>query len=780
MRVFVSANTGERADQRIEQMLSAFQAYNLAGGNGFVPIDVGASASPHDMHIDPDRGLSRLPMLGILRSPSADLPILSTSEVAMLWHLPHSASGIQGIATPTSKGLLPMDEDVAEGILIGESHYQNQNKVVRLSKAMLRGNVGLVAQTQSGKSNLMALAIAQIMESEPEASVIVLDPHRRLAHALAGLVPKSRIPQTVFLSLADREFPFGLNLLDRMPKATKLGGSFDGESPVADGRNTDKLVDDVVVSLNEIWPDNWGPRMENYLRWAMLTLGYANEVLVADHQFLKWHDTTHTHVAQMKERILRNALTRLDMSTLVADLQSFMQLKRPPLGSISKEYDSLRQIYVELVQGMRDAASGVKSQASLTRLKYIGDLCERLTTFAKGGYKRSGISQRVYTDLMRSKKNTVQPLQYSLLDVTPILLHGDFRQRIVGAVTASGHRHVDRWWKDSFNVYRDTNYRLLLEMIQPVVSKMDRFNASTEARRIFGQPESTIDIPQIINNSGILIVDLAAGVVGQDTAALIGSTLMNWIAATLFAQQEVESGPSVKARPPIYIVIDEFQSLPGIDYAFMLSELGKYGARLVMGTQSLKFLDQVNEKARASWLDNTGTLFVFRCGAEDAEHLAKELAITDDNPLSITPNDIVGLPDFTCYVRVRNAKGKRRVFQCLTHRAPEPSKSIWNTVRTESRAKYCRPASEVDAWMGLAQDDQGLVDVMQGNTGGHHSPNAKNNGTMSMPDLTTNGSGKSSADLTQAVFVKRGILDERGGGLVTAEPALDEAGLDAE
>ncbi|NJM39249.1 MAG: ATP-binding protein [Anaerolineae bacterium] len=447
LRVFVDANSGERADERIQQMLSAFQAYNLAGGNGFVPKDVSLDALPHEMRIEENKGLSSLPVLGLLRSPQAELPVLSTSEVAMLWHLPHGMASLQGMDTPNAKAILPIDADVAEGILIGHSLYQNQRKAVRLSKAMLRGNVGLIAQTQAGKSNLMALAIAQIMQDEPEASVIVLDPHRRLAQALAGLVPKTRIEQAVFLSLADREYPFGLNLLDRLPKTS------DRAMPSAE-RYTDKLVSDVIGSLNEIWPDNWGPRMESFLRWSLLTLGYANEVMVADHAFLEWHRSACARMGYMRERLAANTLTRGDIGGVLADLQAFAALKRPPLGSISREHESLSRLYQILGAGMRDAANRVKSPEALSRLKNLRDLHERLETFAKSGYKRSGISQRIYN-------NPARPLQYSLLDVTPILLHGDFRQRIIGAVTGAGHRHVDRWWKDSFNVYRDTNYRLV-------------------------------------------------------------------------------------------------------------------------------------------------------------------------------------------------------------------------------------------------------------------------------------------------------------------------------
>lgn len=221
-------------------------------------------------------------------------------------------------------------------------------------------------------------------------------------------------------------------------------------------------------------------------------------------------------------------------------------------------------------------------------------------------------------------------------------------------------------------MFRTLNLRLLLDMITPVLTKLDRFAASDVARRIFGQPDSTLDIGAVLDDGGILLIDLAAGVVGQDTAALIGSTLMNWIASLLFArQQTVDDGRPPAPPRKVLIVIDEFQSLPGVDYAFMLSELGKYGAQLMMGTQSLGFLEQINAKTRTAWLDNTNTLFVFHCGGDDARTLAAELSITDYNPLTLSQSDIVGLPDYTCYVRSRDGMGGNRSFWCARSVCPK-------------------------------------------------------------------------------------------------------------
>ncbi len=704
IRVFVFARTTASADARASQMLAAFHAYNLAGANGFRAFEVLGDTRAQSLSFNASDGVRGLPFVGFLRRPWSDLPILNTHEVAALWHLPHAAAALQNIPVTTSKRLLPVSPASPSGIFIGTARHQSQSVAVRLSPEMLRGNIGLVARTQSGKSNLMALITSQLMAQDPDAAIIVFDPHRKLAETLAGLVPETRRDQAIFLSLADRDHPFGLNLLDRLPRSTK-----GLRARSAAERFADKMASDIIGTLEEIWKDNWGPRMENYLRWPLLTLARANEILIADAQFLTWRANTTKTIVELSERLAANRLTPTDEQKLFDDYVAFTQLERPPLGVISRQYDDLKILYERYDNARRGAMIGDATTAN-DRIPALADLATLLIEESKRGYKRSGISQRVYGPSNR-------PLQFTLLDVGPLLLHGDFRIKVLGALRPQAFRHIQSWWRDSFETYRYTSPRLLLEMVQPVLSKTDRFLASDIARRIFGQPESTVDIPGIVQEGGILIVDLAAGVVGQDTAALIGSTIINWVASVLFAQQEVRT--DAKKRN-VYIVIDEFQSVPGVDYAFILSELGKYGARMVMGTQSLRFLDQVNEKARSAWLDNTGTLFVFRCGADDAYELSRELSITDDNPLSITPSDIVGLPDFTCYVRARNGKGGQEVFCVETAKAPDPKPGDFERLWQASLNQCGRDAEAVDQWFALAQDEQGLPDLAKSPSGGHH------------------------------------------------------------
>ena len=540
----------------------------------------------------------------------------------------------------------------------------------------------------------------------------MLDPHRRLAETIAGLIPPARQKDAIYLTLANRERPFGLNLLHRLPASQRLSYLASATAKFAD-----KMTSDIIGTLNEIWPDNWGPRMENFLRWPLLTLGHANEIMIADHNYVAWREEwLHTGIT-LSQSITQGAFTQIDARMLQQSIHEFNNLQAPPLGEIAKEYEQYKTLFAELVALMREQVreNRTAGMALSTKLKELNKLVRQSLA---AQHKPSGISRRSYG-------RDGLPLQFTLLDIGPLQLHAEFRRSVLGALPGIPFQHIQAWWDDSFDVYDNMSPRMLLEMILPVLSKMDRFAASTIARRIFGQPDSTLDLADIMNNGRILLLDLAAGIVGQDTAALVGSTIMNWLASLLFARQEVEGDlPNAAQHRPVYIVIDEFQSIPGTDYAFILSELAKYGAQLIMGTQSLQFLDEVNRKARTTWLSNTTTLFVFRCGSEDAEVLAHELAITATHPLTLEPSDIVGLPDFNCYVRARDPKGRQQVFSLETSKVRDPDTALASQLLAKSHQDFGKDANEVDAWLAEAQHWRGKADFTRIGSNGWHGNEA--------------------------------------------------------
>ena len=68
-------------------------------------------------------------------------------------------------------------------------------------------------------------------------------------------------------------------------------------------------------------------------------------------------------------------------------------------------------------------------------------------------------------------------------------------------------------------------------------------------------------------------VSTAQGVVGRDLAVLVGASLLNLVDAVI---REQGSLPFERRRGAL-VVVDERQSMPGVDYESMLSELASSG-----------------------------------------------------------------------------------------------------------------------------------------------------------------------------------------------------------
>src|SRR6266498_1258164 len=111
---------------------------------------------------------------------------------------------------------------------------------------------------------------------------------------------------------------------------------------------------------------------------------------------------------------------------------------------------------------------------------------------------------------------------------------------------------------------------------------------------IVGQPRSTVDFRLLIAEHKIVLINLNAFDVGEDVAALVGGTLLNLAARAISAQAAL----SPEKRQPVTLIVDEFHTIPGADYEQICGELAKYGANLVLATQTLARLDGVTAAAQ--------------------------------------------------------------------------------------------------------------------------------------------------------------------------------------
>ena len=135
--------------------------------------------------------------------------------------------------------------------------------------------------------------------------------------------------------------------------------------------------------------------------------------------------------------------------------------------------------------------------------------------------------------------------QYTILDVPALLSLHPFRGEALALVRDPV---IKGWWSGYYN---RLDPRLQGEIINPVQTKVHRFAGSLAARALVGQACSTIDPRAWLAQGAVVIVNTAKGEVGEDTAALIGATLLNLFA--LVVGEQAALAPAKRRRATLIV-----------------------------------------------------------------------------------------------------------------------------------------------------------------------------------------------------------------------------------
>ena len=181
------------------------------------------------------------------------------------------------------------------------------------------------------------------------------------------------------------------------------------------------------------------------------------------------------------------------------------------------------------------------------------------------GPRMQSILEQTVKTLHEANESRDAGEQYTILDGLRILADDNFRADVLEKVNDP---YLVEWWgRDFFGWRRETR----ADALAPVQTRLSYYASSKRARAVLGQSRSTIDMRRTIHDGGVLLVSTAQGSVGRDVAALVGASLLNLVDAVI---REQGSLPFEQRRGAL-VVVDEMQSMPGVDYESMLSELGK-------------------------------------------------------------------------------------------------------------------------------------------------------------------------------------------------------------
>jgi len=233
--------------------------------------------------------------------------------------------------------------------------------------------------------------------------------------------------------------------------------------------------------------------------------------------------------------------------------------------------------------------------------------------------------------------------------------------------------------------------RLRAEAVSPVLNKIGHFISSPLLRNIVGQPHSTLDLRQIMDEGRILIVNLSKGKIGSDASDLLGALLVTALQLAAMSRADVPE----EERRDFFAYIDEFSNFTTDAFASTFSEARKYRLALTVATQ---FLEQVDDLTRASMFGNVGTIVTFQVSQSDAEIMADELGG------GLLPADLLTLPKFRAYMRLLVDGVPSSPFSVRTLPPPkiQGDEQVADTLRRTSRHRYTKPVTQVDRHLAAA------------------------------------------------------------------------------
>ena len=246
------------AKLNMQALVGTFKQYNSTNLNGFKQL--GGSFNPADLDAYKMRQFSNRGF------------ILNISELASVYHLPHTSVETPNIVWASSKTAEPpaklpvLTGDVANDENIsafGLTNFRGINHQFGLLRRDRSRHVYIIGQTGAGKSGMLELlALSDIFYNQ---GYCIIDPHGDFAIDNLRFIPESRVNDVVYFNPADTAFPVAFNPLE-----------------VSDPAKKPNICSEVIGVLKRMFGDSWGPRLEHILRYTLLALLDRPETTLLD------------------------------------------------------------------------------------------------------------------------------------------------------------------------------------------------------------------------------------------------------------------------------------------------------------------------------------------------------------------------------------------------------------------------------------------------------------------------------------------------------------------
>ena len=246
------------AKLNMQALVGTFKQFNSTNLNGFKQL--GGSFNAADLEAYK------------LRQFSDSGFILNISELASVYHLPHTSVETPNIVWASSKtaeppAKLPVltgDATIDENIsAFGLTNFRGINHQFGLLRRDRSRHVYIIGQTGAGKSGLLELLA--LSDTFYNQGYCIIDPHGDFAIDNLKFVPESRIKDVIYFNPADTAFPVAFNPLE-----------------ITDPARKPNICSEVIGVLKRMFGDSWGPRLEHILRYTLLALLDRPETTLLD------------------------------------------------------------------------------------------------------------------------------------------------------------------------------------------------------------------------------------------------------------------------------------------------------------------------------------------------------------------------------------------------------------------------------------------------------------------------------------------------------------------
>jgi hypothetical protein avisC_04786 len=267
----------------------------------------------------------------------------------------------------------------------------------------------------------------------------------------------------------------------------------------------------------------------------------------------------------------------------------------------------------------------------------------------------------------------------TLVDLPLLLTNAAYRQRLIAA-SGADPLGTGQFWA----AYEALSEAQRQQWVGPVLTRLQPFLIRPHLRATLGQAAPSFDLGEVFTRRRIVLVSLNKGVLGAESARLLGSLLVGQLWPLILARAAVE--PS--QRHVVSVFIDEVQdylSLPG-SLADALAQARSLGAAFHLAHQ---YRGQLPSALKAGIDANARNKIIFSLSAVDAAELARQA-------IGLEAADFQLLPRFGVYARTMH-HGRENPWCHATTLPPTPAVQDALALRASSQARYGQDAAQTEA-----------------------------------------------------------------------------------